>query len=398
MSKVERLKMNDTDKKVHFEEGKITDEALALYRARVGKKLRIHEKGNELACKETIVNFSKGIGDTNPLWNDEEYAAKTRYGRLVASPAWLYSVAGSGAQQGLRGVHGFHAGDNWEFYKPVLLDDKVRCDDIFSGFEEKPSKFAGKMIVEYHDRFYYNQRDELIAKVKTWIMRIERQAAQKHGKHTKITMPHPWKEEELKKIEEEVIAEEIRGNKVRYWENVKIGEELPAVVKGPLGLTDVIAFTAGYGGIHLKAHRAALLEYRKHPAWSFRDPDTYSLEPISGIHYNLHAAVAAGLPYPYVLGMEMNSWVINLLTNWMGDEAWLKQCYCEYRHFVYLSDVVWLKGKITKKYIDSDQEHCVDIEITGFNQRGEDTSPGKATIILPSTETSTWPLDKRITH
>jgi len=68
----------------------------------------------------------------------------------------------------------------------------------------------------------------------------------------------------------------------------------------------------------------------------------------------------------------------------MGDEGWLKKCDCEYRNFVFLSDVVWVRGKVVTKYIDENKEYCVDIETCGFNQRGENTIPGKSTIILPS--------------
>jgi acyl dehydratase len=391
-----RLKMEKKTERARVEEGRITDEALAEFKSRVGTKLRIREKGNELACKETIVNFAKGIGDVNSLWNDEEYASKTRYGCLVAPPSWLYSVIGAGVQQGLRGVHGFHSGDEWEFYKPVLIYDRIKCEEIFSGFDEKPSKFAGRMIIEYRDRLYYNQRDELVAKAKGWIIRTERVAAREKGKYSRIQLPHPWTEDELKKIEEEVMAEEIRGGKVRYWEDVQAGEELPAVVKGPVGLTDEIAFAAGCGGLYLRAHGASLREYLKHPAWAFRDPHTCSLEPMAGVHYNQAAALAAGLPSAYAIGPQMNSWTINLLTNWMADEGWLKRCYCEYRRFVYFSDVVWLRGKVVKKYVDDNGEPCVDVETSGFNQRGENTMPGRSTIILPLREAGTWPVAKRL--
>jgi hypothetical protein len=277
-----------------------------------------------------------------------------------------------------------------------LIYDRIKCDEIFSGVEEKASAFAGRMIIEHRERLYYNQRDELVAKAKGWIFRTERVAAKKKGKYSKIQMPHPWTEDELKKIEEEVMKEEVRGGEVRYWEDVKIGEELPAIIKGPLGLTDEVAFVAGCGGLYLRAHKAALSEYVRHPAWAFRDPNTHSLEPMAGVHYNLHAALAAGLPYPYAVGVQMNSWKINLLTNWMGDEGWLKRCYCEYRRFVHFSDVVWLRGKVTNKYTDENDEYCVDIETSGFNQRGEDTIPGHSTVILPSREAGSWPVAKRL--
>jgi hypothetical protein len=74
----------------------------------------------------------------------------------------------------------------------------------------------------------------------------------------------------------------------------------------------------------------------------------------------------------------------------------LKTCFAEYRRFVYLSDVVWLKGRVTKKYIDDAGESCVDIETWAENQRGENVMPGHSTVILPSRVRNTWPVELRI--
>ena len=122
----------------------------------------------------------------------------------------------------MSGVHGFHSGDDWEFYKPVLIGDRIKPEQIFADVKEKVSEFAGRTIIEYHDKLYYNKKDELVAKAKGWIIRAERRAAKKRGKYLKIELPHPWTNEELKKIEDEVLAEEVRGSKVRYWEDVQI--------------------------------------------------------------------------------------------------------------------------------------------------------------------------------
>jgi hypothetical protein len=110
----------------------------------------------------------------------------------------------------------------------------------------------------------------------------------------------------------------------------------------------------------------------------------------------MDAAKSAGVPYMYDVGTQRQQWLIQHTTNWMGDEGWLKTCYAEYRRFVYLSDVLWLRGKVTKKYIDEAGESCVDIETWAENQRGEDVMPGHSTIILPSRERNTWPLEKRL--
>lgn len=377
-------------------EGLITDEALEKWKERVGLKLRIGTIFNQLASKDAIRHFTDSIGDLNPLWSDGEYAKNTRYGRIVAPPAWLHSVFVSWVLQGLPGIQAFHSGGDWEFYKPVLEGDYITPECIFTGFDVKRSRFAGKMVLEYQQANYYNQRNELVASDNLWLVRTERESARDKGKYSKIELPHPWTEDELKKIEEEVLAEQVRGAKTRYWEDVEVGEELSPLVKGPLTLTDMVCMMIGSNPVNLRGFGAALRQYRQHPAWAFRDPASKGLEPILSVHFNIEAARAVGAPYPYDGGFYRHSLLMQFLTDWMGDEGWLKRNYAVYSRFFYLSDVIWIKGTVVKKYVDENGEHCVDIKSSAINQRGEDTMPGESTVILPSREKGTWPVSQRL--
>ena len=80
----------------------------------------------------------------------------------------------------------------------------------------------------------------------------------------------------------------------------------------------------------------------------------------------------------------------------MGDDGWLKRNYAEYRHFVYFSDAIWLKGKVVRKYIDDDGDYCIDIKTSAINQRGQDAVLGFSTVALPSRDHKVWPVDKRL--
>lgn len=71
------------------------------------------------------------------------------------------------------------------------------------------------------------------------------------------------------------------------------------------------------------------------------------------------------------------------MTNWQGDDAFLKKLYAELRRFNVLGDTTWVRGKVTQKYVENG-EHLVDCEIHAENQRGETTAPGMATVSLPS--------------
>ena len=377
-------------------EGTINEAALEVFRSRVGARLRIPNVFNEHVTPEAIRKFVNGIGDTNPLYLDPAYAAGTRFGSLVAPQNWVYSVFPTWVLQGLPGVHAFHSGNDWEFYRPILLGDKITPESDFTGFEEKQSKFAGRFIMEYQEARYRNQRGELVAKAKTWLVRAERPAARQRGKYSQTVLPHPWAEDELAAIEAEILAERPLGGEVRYWEDVEIGDELPPITKGPLGLTDIVAYCVGAAPVQIMAHGSALREYARHPAWAFRDPETNALEPVYGVHYNKQAAKSAGLPFPYDAGAQRHAWQIQLFLNWMGDEGWLKRNYGEYRNFVYLSDAVRFTGKVVKKYIDHDGELVVDIETSAVNQRGDNVLPGSGTVALPSREREMWPLAHRM--
>ena len=388
-----------SESEVKFPEARMTDEMLAEVRKLIGTRFRIANSiNNEEATRLSILKFAEGIGDTNPLWRDPEYAEKTRYGAIVAPPSWVFSVF-SGVQYSFRGVGGFHSASNIEFYLPILRNDTITpemiCTDIVG---PNPSVFAERTVLERNDNLYTNQRGELVAKVGWDVTHFERAKARKKGKYHHIELPHPWTKDELKRVEEEVLAEERSGANTPSWDEVEVGQDLKPLVKGPVTMTDEIAFLIGGGAPipRLAANAAGLQLYRRHPNWAFRDPVSCALEPIYAVHYNREAARAQGLPYQYDVGFQRNAWQIQLLTNFAGDEAWLKQSSCEFRRFVYFSDVVWLRGKVTEKFVDAANECCVKIETMATNQRGEEVMPGTAIVALPSKAHGYSPLDRRL--
>jgi acyl dehydratase len=368
----------------------------SVYQQRLGINLRINNVFNELASKEAIRKFVDGVGDPNPLWRDPGYARRSRYGALVAPPSWVASVFPTWVLQGLPGVHAFQTSTDWRLHQPVFEEDRIKPQSTFTKFRFLEGGFAGRSILETQQARYFNQRDELVAQAEVSGLRAERDAVRERAKYGDLALPHPWSDEELLAIQEQVLGEKARGAEARYWEDVALGEELPAIVKGPLGLTDIIAYCIGAAPVRILANGVALREYQKHPAWAFRDPGSKSLEPMYSVHYNTYAAQGAGLPLPYDIGTKRHCWLMQMLTNWMGDEGWLKRCYARYTGFVFLSDAIWIRGEVTKKYVDEHGEHCVDVATCARNQRDKDVMPGESTVILPSRRSGTGPLDTRL--
>lgn len=366
--------------------GFITEEALAAARSRIGLDLRRFRYVTR-ATDDAIRHYCHGIGDENPLYLDPSYASRSRYGGLIAPPGFLHSVHWpGGGGMGFPGVHGFHSGNDWDWYKTVHVNDVITVKEHLTDVVEKKGQFGGRMVIMYAEAQYRNQRDELISKALGWTFRVERRASREKGKYAGIERAK-YSAEELKAIENDYIREEIRGASPRYWEDVNIGDEMTPVVKGPLNMTDMFAFVAGtLGGGALGrggAHGIGVKYRLRHPSWSYTDPETGVTDIPEMVHSEDSMAQEIGIPGAYDYGCQRVCWMLQLGNNWQGDDGFLKNIYIELRRFNVLGDTTWMKGKVAKKYIENG-EHIVVCETYGENQRKEVTAPGRLTIALPS--------------
>ncbi len=366
---------------------KITDEGIKELKSRIGSYFKLTFGGSTEVTPDSIRHFAIGSGDFNPLWLDEKYAKKTKWSGIIAPPCYLYSVIYATGMKagGLSGVHAFHSGNNWEWYKPVSVGDTITGTYQLKDVVEKPSQFSKRIVIVYAEIKYFNQLDELVAKTLGWSIRAERQAARDTGKYLGIET-YIYKEEEIEAIMQAYENEKIRGATPRYWEDVNVGDEIPQVVRGPFTPGDSVvwreASTPEMWGLGM-SHGLKVRELKKHPGFSFRDPETGALGTIAEVHTMTSAARGAAIPGAYDVGSQRNTWMAQPLTNWMGDDGFLKKLNASYRRFNSYGDAQWIKGKVTKKYVENG-EHLVDVDVWCENQRGENTAPGQATIILPS--------------
>lgn len=365
-------------------EGRITDEAVAEARKMIGLHLRPEGPYLQDATADTLRNWCNGIGDLNPLYRDYGYGRGTRYGSMVGHPMFPMAFGWLGRTRwGLPGVHGFYAGNDWEVFRHVRPDDRITAIERVVGVEEKESKFSGRLVLQYVEACYYNQRSELVARALGTCTRHERKAARDAGKYKEIVQ-HEYDDEERDRIDEMVLNEpkNIRGANVRYWEDVQEGEELPTIARGPLSLMDTMGFLVGCGRGH--THGVVLQAAVRHPGHFFRNPEAGGGVEYTGIgHHRESVAKEVGVPGTYDYGPQRSSWMCSLVTNWMGDAGFIKRVRTEMRRFNIMGDTTYCKGKVIRKYV-KDNVGLVDIEIAAVNQRGEVTTPGLATVALPS--------------
>lgn len=366
---------------------RLTDEAIAAMRKRIGME-RPAKPWNTVATKDAIRHFAEGFGDLNPLWIDEEYARKTKYGGIVAPPTFIFTFSSGpryiGAKPsrgtGLPGLHGLFSGCDLEFYQPVLLNDRLTGTSRLADVIEKKSEFAERIVFYVDETVYRNQREEAVAKERRWHSRWERY--KRKDKYASVPKPR-YTPEELRVIEEAYDREEIRGAIPRYWEEVQVWEELVPMVKGPLVSTDIVTWMMGWGSPYCMAFGIRHRYLKLHPAANVPDLETNAPDLPERGHWDDTFARHLGLPGAYDIGTARISWMAHLLTNWMGDDGRLKKLSVQLRRPIIVGDTTWCKAKVVNKLVQNG-EHLVELEIWGENQRGEITTPGQATVRLPS--------------
>ena len=140
----------------------------------------------------------------------------------------------------------------------------------------------------------------------------------------------------------------MRYGKV-YFEDVQVGAEIPALVKGPI---QQIQLTRYAGASH----------------------------DFNPIHQDEEFARASGMGGVFAHGMLTMGFVAQSVTDWAGAGA-VKKIGVRFAGLVRLKDVITCKGRVLDKS-SKDGLHTVDVELWAENQKGEKVITGKATVAV----------------
>ena len=136
-----------------------------------------------------------------------------------------------------------------------------------------------------------------------------------------------------------------------YFEDVNVGDEIPKLVKN-CTTQQLVMWAAGSG-------------------------DMYP------IHYDKDFAAGNGLPGVIVHGALKNAFLGQMLHDWIGEKGQIKKYSCQYRGMDVPGQDITCRGVITNKAQEGGQ-NLVELDIWTENPNGDKTTPGKATVILPS--------------
>lgn len=367
---------------------KITERGLDELRERIGQKIEnTQEPWCYEATRDNIRHYAHGIGDDNPLWCDPAYAARTRHGGILALPSFLFSTSRivSGYVGGLPGVHAMWSGSDWTWHKNVHRNDEIRTEAYLKELVEHQTRFAGRAVQQIYHVDFYNQKGDKVAEADSWCFRTERDHAREQGtkyQEVRARTPRRYAPEEIAEACKLYRHEQVRGATPRYWQDVAEGEELPVMFKGPMTVTGFIAYAQGWGGLYIRANKLAWKLIDAHPGVGitnrFGIPDVPER-----VHWEEDFALEVGAPGAYDYGPERTSWLTHHLTNWMGDDGFLRQASCKIRRHNPEGDMLFIKGRVKRKYVE-DGRHLVEIEQEARNQDDELSVVGSGVVELPS--------------
>jgi len=381
----------------------ITDEALAELRARIGQPFeRPHPHVTEVT-RDSLRHWALGIGDGNPLWLDDAYAASTRWGGIVAPGSFLYAFdrVVSGYVSGLPGIHAMFAGTDWNWFAPIRLGMRITAEPVLKDLLDLESTFSGRAVKQTYEVTFRDQDGTPLCRADSWCIRTQRSVARERATRDHIE-PHRWSAEEIAVIAKHYETEAPRGATPRWWEGVEVGEALDTILKGPSTVTGFVAFTQGWGSLYVRAHGPAFDMFREHPALGIPN-DQGVPEPPERVHWDSDLARAVGVPAAYDYGPERISWLGHLMTNWIGDDGFLRRLNVQVRRHNIIGDLTTCNGRVTAKWVEpggtggvppttaagaaTERAHLVECEVWGDNQRGERTCLGMAVAELPSRAT-----------
>jgi acyl dehydratase len=384
------------------ESGSITDEGIARLRARIGvAEPHVCPPHYLRPDTDAFRHVAECYGDDNPLYCDPDYAATTRWEGPIAPPAMVGGDTLIGEDEvaavaeehddlmkgdPLRGVHAFYAASAREWWAPLRPGTRSWRRNALVGVLDKPSDFAERAVHEWTAQVFRADEGPLLCGQYRNMVRTERSKARARKKEDTFEQA-PYDESAIAAIDELYAREAPRGATPRWWEDVEEGDDIGPTVKGPLTVTDMICWHVGMGmGLYgVKALRLGWKNRQRIPRFYHRD-DLGIPDVMQRVHWDPEYARRAGNPTTFDYGRMRETWLIHLCTDWMGDDAWLWRLDCEFRKFNWVGDTHWMRGRVTRKYLAEDTRPAVDLDIWGENQRGELTTPGHATVLLPSRE------------
>ncbi len=131
-----------------------------------------------------IRRYAEAIDDPNPLYWDEEYARNSRYGSIIAPPAFFgwptkwgrrEPLSSEDPEGGIRAAltkagytnpASVNAREEYDFFRPVRSGDTLAATTTIIDIRERESRTGGKMVFIVSETTFINQNGDVVAKAR----------------------------------------------------------------------------------------------------------------------------------------------------------------------------------------------------------------------------------------
>lgn len=125
----------------------------------------IGEKSNKVLNvieKGAAVKFAKAIGETHPMYVDENYAKNSKFGNLLV-PATYPVTLNYGEVKGMKlpSAGLIHGEQSFRYHRPLIVEDAIYCYREVTNYTEKEAKSGTLGMLTFTD-YGENEQGETI--------------------------------------------------------------------------------------------------------------------------------------------------------------------------------------------------------------------------------------------
>ena len=309
--------------------------------------------------------WAQGMQNPNPLHYDEQYAAQSRFERIVAMQSFAVCTdtshgAGPAIQGTIPGQHMIFGGDEWWFHGPhIEPGDRITLERMLFDYKVSETKFSGPTMFSRGDTTYIKQTGEVVSKQRSTSVRYLAENARKLGLFEQET-ERSWSDQDLEDLEKRKLdyyrSYLDLGHEKRLF--VKEGDALPT---RPLGPHTLMSFTTEWRS-YLMTIWGAVDWYGETSTMTSgwlpemsRDEEGARLDPAhadglykgpSRGHVQPRYAQLIGMPRGYGYGASMGAWILDYLANWGGEWSFIRHSNMQYRAPALTGDATFLNGEV----------------------------------------------------
>jgi acyl dehydratase len=283
------------------------------------------------------------------------------------------------------GLGAYYGGSRWDLREPIRPGDRLVADERLIEVSEQDSARYGRTVIRADTKATYRRRSDgaCVAEHTWWFFHVERSARGRNDSEGKVAQSPNYTPEQIEEVEQQILGERPRGAEPRYADSVAVDDPLPELIKGPMRVSDVLAWRIGNGpgSTQWGAFRMMSLTRQRIPAFFTRNP-VGAWDIVQRLHWESEWAAQVGQPRPFDEGPMREAWLAHVVTDWMGDHGRLESLQTRLGGFNYVGDMTRLGGHVIAVHPNGQ----VEVEVNGINQDGVTTCSAVATVRLPRRE------------